>query len=76
MICDACEAALRASNDKSKAESILDAIVDERMRFNQFSDCPLTMQEIDVIKSTIITTFIGIKHKRVKYPEIKLEEHK
>ena len=76
MICDACEAALRASNDKSKAESIVDAIVDERMRFNQFSDCPLTMQEIDVIKSTIITTFIGIKHKRVKYPEIKLEEHK
>ena len=73
MICDACEAALRASNNKGKAESIVDSIVDERMRFDQFSDCPLTMQEIDIIKSTIITTFIGIKHKRVKYPEIKLE---
>ena len=73
MICDACEAALRASNNKSRAESIVDSIVDERMRFDQFSDCPITMQEIDIIKSTIITTFIGIKHKRVKYPEIKLE---
>ncbi len=72
MICDASEAALRSSGDKSKAEKIVDGIVNERIAFEQFSDCDITMKEIDIIKSTIITTFLGIRHKRVKYPDIKL----
>ncbi|MCM1043461.1 MAG: HDIG domain-containing protein [Corallococcus sp.] len=76
MICDACEAALRASGNKNKAESIVDGIVAERMTFNQFSECDITMKEIDIIKSTIITTFVGIKHTRVKYPDVKLEADK
>ena len=72
MICDASEAALRASGDRSNAEQIVDGIVSERLHFDQFSECDITMKEIDIIKSTIITTFSGIRHKRVKYPEIKL----
>ena len=76
MICDASEAALRASGDKSKAEKIVDDIVNERLTFEQFSNCDITMKEIDIIKSTIITTFLGIRHKRIKYPEIKMEGDK
>lgn len=76
MICDASEAALRASGDKSKAEKIVDGIVNERIAFEQFSECDITMKEIDIIKSTIITTFLGIRHKRVKYPDVKLEGDK
>lgn len=72
MICDASEAALRSSGDKSKAEKIVDGIVNERIAFEQFSDCDITMKEIDIIKSTIITTYMGIRHKRVKYPDVKL----
>lgn len=72
MICDASEAALRSSGDKSKAEKIVDSIVNERIAFEQFSDCDITMKEIDIIKSTIITTYLGIRHKRVKYPDVKL----
>ena len=72
MICDASEAALRSSGDKSKAEKIVDDIVSERLAFEQFSDCDITMKEIDIIKSTIITTYMGIRHKRVKYPDVKL----
>ncbi|MCM1289666.1 MAG: HDIG domain-containing protein [Corallococcus sp.] len=73
MICDASEAALRASNDKSKAEKIVDDIVNERLAFEQFSNCDITMQEIDIIKDTIITTYLGIRHERVKYPDVQLE---
>ena len=73
MICDASEAALRASNDKSKAEKIVDGIVSERLAFEQFSNCDITMKEIEIIKSTIITTYLGIRHERVKYPDVKLE---
>ncbi len=76
MICDASEAALRSSGDKSKAETIVDSIVNERIAFEQFSECDITMKEIDIIKSTIITTFLGIRHKRVKYPDIKLQGDK
>lgn len=73
MICDASEAALRAHGDRTNAEKIVDNIVAERLAFDQFSECDITMKEIDIIKSTIITTFSGIRHKRVKYPEITLE---
>ncbi len=73
MICDASEAALRAHGDRTNAEKIVDGIVAERLAFDQFSNCDITMKEIDIIKSTIITTFSGIRHKRVKYPEITLE---
>ena len=75
MICDASEAALRASG-KQNAEKVVDDIVAERLAFNQFSDCDITMKEIDIIKSTIITTFCGIRHQRVSYPDIKLEGDK
>lgn len=72
MICDASEAALRAQGDKGDVEKIVDDIVNERISFDQFSECDITMKELDIIKSTIITTFTGIRHKRVSYPEIKL----
>lgn len=76
MICDASEAALRASRDKSRAEEIVDGIVDERIAFDQFSNCDITMKELDIVKSTIITTFLGIRHERVRYPDVKLEGDK
>ena len=57
----------------SRAEEIVDNIVNERLMLDQFSDCDITMKEIDAIKSTIITTYLGIRHKRVKYPEINLK---
>ena len=76
MICDACESALRASNDVTLAEKIVDDIVKERLEFEQFSECDITMKEIDIIKTTILTTYLGIKHKRVKYPDVKMESDK
>lgn len=72
MICDSCEAALRASGNKDNVEKIVDGIVAERLAFDQFSNCDISMKEIDIIKSTIITTFTGIRHKRVSYPDVRL----
>lgn len=72
MICDACEAALRANNDRDKAEQIVDGIVSQRFESGQFSDCDITMKQLNIIKDTIITTYIGIEHKRVKYPDQKM----
>lgn len=71
MIVDACEAALRAKTREDPAK-IVAGIVTERMEFNQFADCELTMRDIDVIKSTILSTYMGIRHDRIKYPKAKL----
>ena len=76
MICDACEAALRAHGDMSNAEKIVNDIVAERMAFEQFSDCNISLKELDIIKATIITTFLGIRHKRVSYPDVRLQGDK
>ena len=76
MICDACEAALRASGNRNNVEKIVDDIVAERLAFDQFSNCDISMKEIDIIKSTIITTFTGIRHKRVSYPDVRLQGDK
>ena len=73
MICDSCEAALRASGNRDNVEKIVDGIVAERLAFDQFSNCDISMKEIDIIKSTIITTFTGIRHKRVSYPDVRLK---
>ena len=69
MICDACEAALRANNDKSRANEIVEKLVRQRFEQGQFTDCDVTMKQLDIIKETIVTTYIGIEHDRVKYPE-------
>ncbi|MEG1527593.1 MAG: HDIG domain-containing protein [Clostridia bacterium] len=72
MICDACEAALRASGDKNNASLIVNKVVQERMEFEQFNECDISMQEIEIVKSTILTTYLGFKHKRIAYPDVKM----
>ena len=62
-------AGLKAETKKK----IVDGIVAERLAFDQFSNCDISMKEIDIIKSTIITTFTGIRHKRVSYPDVRLK---
>ena len=74
MIVDASEAALRSLNvnDALAAERLVDNIVKERLDLGQFDNCDLTMNEINIVKQTIVTTYVGIRHERVKYPDVKL----
>lgn len=76
MICDASEAALRASGDKNTADKIITDIINERMTFGQFTDCDLTMREMEIVKNTIVDTFLGVRHKRISYPDVKLGNRK
>ncbi|MCH5153344.1 MAG: HDIG domain-containing protein [Clostridiales bacterium] len=76
MICDAAEAALRASGNRSNAEKIVGDIISERLAFEQFSECDISMKELDIIKGTIVTTFAGIRHNRISYPDVRLQGNK
>ena len=42
------------------------------MSFGQFTECDLTMKEMEIVKDTIVATFLGVRHKRISYPDVKL----
>lgn len=75
MICDSSEAALRALSvdNRMKAEEIVGNIINDRLKYKQFDNCDITMQELNVIKETIVSVYIGISHKRIAYPDQKKE---
>ncbi|MBR3864888.1 MAG: HD domain-containing protein [Clostridia bacterium] len=74
MICDGSEAAVRALNDRSqdKVDSVVKNIIEERMDLQQFIDCPITMKDLDIIRTTIAQSLGGVYHDRIKYPKVKL----
>lgn len=73
MLADGCEAAVRAQNDRSreKVEKVVTAIVDDRLKLDQFSDCEITMREIDIIKNALEDSLSGVYHDRINYPKMK-----
>ncbi|MBR7100278.1 MAG: HD domain-containing protein [Clostridia bacterium] len=73
MIADACEAATRSLTDRSveNVERAVHAIIQERMDLNQFSECQITMNDLTVIKQTLISALTGLYHHRIKYPDLR-----
>lgn len=78
MISDGCEAAVRALPDRSqkKVDEMVCAIIEERMNLGQFTECDLTMKDINIIKSTISQSLGGVYHDRIKYPNVKIAKTK
>ena len=73
MICDACEAKVRTINNRTheNVDKAVKEIIEERMDLDQFNECDITFQELDVIRNTITNTLSGVYHDRVKYPKLK-----
>ena len=76
MICDASEAKIRSMNDRSgeKVDRAVREIIEERMELDQFSECDITLREIEIIRNAIVENIAGIYHDRVKYPKIKIRK--
>lgn len=73
MLADGCEAAVRAQSDRSRerVEKVVKAIIDDRMKLDQFSDCDITMHEIRLIEEALEAGLSGVYHDRIKYPKMK-----
>lgn len=73
MIADASEAATRSMTDRSpeKIERVVRSIIEERMDLGQFTDCPLTLGDLNTIKDTLVSGITGMYHHRVKYPDVR-----
>jgi len=69
MIADAVEAAVRAmkASTAEEIDPIIKKIIDERLKDNQLSDCPLTLADLNVISSTFSRILRGTQHDRIKY---------
>ncbi|MBE5742847.1 MAG: HDIG domain-containing protein [Clostridiales bacterium] len=74
MIADGCEAKVRTLPDRahSKVDNAVREIIEERMDFDQFSECELTMKDIDIIRRTITESLADVYHDRVEYPKLKV----
>ena len=69
MIADTVEAAMRAYTppEKEEFEKRVGKLVDEKLTLGQFDECPITLRDLAVIKSTIIETLPRVQHGRVSY---------
>lgn len=75
MLADEAEAASRANRPASveEIETLVDAIIRNRMAEGQLDESDLTLRDLQKIKETFVSTLQGIYHPRIKYPEDRQE---
>ncbi|MCB9678562.1 MAG: HDIG domain-containing protein [Alphaproteobacteria bacterium] len=71
MLADKVEAATRTirSPTEDNIRAMISRIVSSVMADGQFSECPLTFQEIHTVADTFVTVLLGIYHQRIEYPQ-------
>ncbi|MBQ9118093.1 MAG: HDIG domain-containing protein [Clostridia bacterium] len=78
MIADAAEASVRALPNRTQetVEEAVRKIIEERMELEQFSECAITMQDLALIRRTLVDTLTGVYHRRVSYPGLRYKKGK
>jgi hypothetical protein len=76
MLADACESAVRALKNPTVAEveERIDKITRQRIDESQFDECPITMQDLNIIKQTFVRILRGIQHNRIEYQQNMMRE--
>ncbi|MCY2965233.1 MAG: phosphohydrolase, partial [Planctomycetota bacterium] len=71
MISDAVEGASRALSEPtaSRIERLVHDIIMKRLLDGQFSECGLTLTDLDRIEDSLTKSLTAMYHGRVKYPE-------
>jgi putative nucleotidyltransferase with HDIG domain len=76
MIADSCEAAARASKDHGhdKLLSLVEGIIDNKVRQRQFDKANLTFKDLEDAKQVIYAMLSSMYHGRVEYPDALVTE--
>lgn len=76
MLADSVEASVRSltSQDGPAIRSMVDRIIHERLDDGQFSDCDLTLRDLDRIRDAFVAQLLGMYHRRIEYPQNKIVE--
>lgn len=71
MLADKVEAATRTiqAPDEENIRAMISRIVSSVIADGQFSECPLTLQEIQTVADTFVKVLLGIYHQRIEYPQ-------
>lgn len=70
LLADSIEASSRAMKSPTyqKLHNLVHRIVDERVNEGQLNNCPITFQDLRIIKETFLKILVGIYHGRIQYP--------
>ena len=70
MMVDSVEAACKSlkNHDKESIDAMVDRIIDDKMKNNQLDNCPLTLQDINMIRHYLKSRMMSIYHVRIAYP--------
>jgi len=70
-IADSVEAAVRSMSkpNMEKIEALVKNIIKDRLNDGQFTECNITIKELNIIEKTLCETLHGIFHNRIEYPE-------
>ena len=73
MICDICEAMLRAkpAEDYEQLKQIVDGVIRTKMKEGMLDECALTIKDLSLIKDTICEVVPYTMHKRIDYDKAK-----
>ena len=55
-------------------EERIDKITRQRIDESQFDECPITMQDLHIIKQTFVRILRGIQHNRIEYQQNMMRE--
>ncbi|MBO4548920.1 MAG: HDIG domain-containing protein, partial [Abditibacteriota bacterium] len=76
MLADSCEAASRSLKEAniSRVEALVNQVFSSKLADGQLNECPLSLNEIGIVKLSIIRTLTHMLHSRVSYPEEQKKE--
>ena len=71
MIADSAEAACRAIEDPTavRIQETVEKIINNKFTDGQFSDCPITLKDLQLIRDSVTASLIGIYHARIEYKD-------
>jgi putative nucleotidyltransferase with HDIG domain len=69
MMSDSCEAACRSIKESTavRVKDMVEKIINNKFIDGQFSECPITLKDLEAIRNSIISTLVGIYHARIEY---------
>ncbi|NQV15414.1 HDIG domain-containing protein [bacterium] len=70
MLAEAIEAASRSVKNPTpqRLETLMDSIIESRIKGGELTNCPLTFRDLETIKSAMMPVLTGSKHERIEYP--------
>ncbi|MEL7237458.1 MAG: HDIG domain-containing metalloprotein [Planctomycetota bacterium] len=70
MLADCCESAVRAMNDPTppRIEQRVTDLLQKRLADGQLDECPLTMSDINRVRTSLVKSLTAVYHGRIQYP--------